>query len=354
VFRSEDPDVASDVAVEALSYRRRFLLIVMISGGFACAAFVVAAITGLNSLSPEHFLASSLFSIFAFALSLILGRRPGLYMPVCVAYAIATFLLFLSALFFVPDDELRVLWFFLHTAGAFVLLGSGIGWLSLIATIVIVVTANAFGLIHYSSHAIVTLSMLLVTAGGIFHSANRQAAAYSSAIGAANQELARLSRHDPLTGLFNSRAFAEAWIKVAHSEVADQPVSLLFLDIDRFKTINDTYGHAFGDVVLQTVAGRLGRAVRPGDSVGRIGGEEICILLPATDREEALTVAETVRTAIAATPASVRGKSIVVTVSIGVATGYPPHEGIETLQHAADLAMFEAKRAGRNRVMAAA
>lgn len=127
------------------------------------------------------------------------------------------------------------------------------------------------------------------------------------------------------------------------------PFALLLLDLDRFKKINDTYGHAVGDLVLQQAADLVAGSVRAGDFVFRYGGEEMLVVLVEIDKDQALQVAESIRQRLAAGPLRVgEGQTISVTASIGIAT-YSGHPDYETLLKDADGALYEAKGAGRNR-----
>jgi diguanylate cyclase (GGDEF)-like protein/PAS domain S-box-containing protein len=169
------------------------------------------------------------------------------------------------------------------------------------------------------------------------------------------QELEHLSRTDVLTGLSTRRHF----MQLAEHEVKrlmrhGGPLSVLMLDVDHFKSINDVYGHHIGDAVLSTIGAITKRALRSVDIAGRLGGEEFAIVLPAADREHALEVAERLRQAIAAAEIPVKdGATISVTVSIGVAESTVADTDIAELLKRADQAMYDAKHAGRNQVRAA-
>ncbi|MDQ2778908.1 MAG: sensor domain-containing diguanylate cyclase [Pseudomonadota bacterium] len=157
---------------------------------------------------------------------------------------------------------------------------------------------------------------------------------------------------DHLTGLANRRAFFEAAeLEVLRWQRAPRPLSLLMLDADHFKRINDQLGHAAGDAVLKTLAGRLAANFRGMDVVGRIGGEEFAVLLPGTPLDRARAVAERLCASLTQDRIAYEGDDIGLTVSVGVATMEPGVDGINALLGRADLAMYQAKAAGRNRVV---
>ncbi|MCL3861584.1 diguanylate cyclase [Actinotalea sp. K2] len=163
-------------------------------------------------------------------------------------------------------------------------------------------------------------------------------------------ELAELAIRDALTGLYNRRHL-EAGLRRAVDEAADagEPLAVVLLDIDRFKLVNDTYGHAVGDEVLIDVAHGLQRAVRPQDVVARLGGEEFVVLLPRTSAEMARNRAERWRTTCATRQVRTQAGELQVTVSAGVAELWPGATAAELLDHA-DRALYAAKAGGRNRV----
>ncbi|WP_165547297.1 sensor domain-containing diguanylate cyclase [Kribbella sindirgiensis] len=167
------------------------------------------------------------------------------------------------------------------------------------------------------------------------------------------------SRTDPKTGLAN----AAFWHEIARREFAgaertNSRLGVLYLDLDHFKAINDTYGHHAGDEALKAVAAELRHEVRDNDLVGRLGGEEFAILLPQTSAADTTLAAERIRRRIAGlavTVAAPNGPVLCgpITCSIGAATYPESGTSLDELQMAADLAMYQAKDAGRNRVVAA-
>ena len=165
----------------------------------------------------------------------------------------------------------------------------------------------------------------------------------------ANEDLDRLARIDSLTGLYNRRqaqAALEAALATAHRH--GQPLSVLMIDVDHFKQVNDIHGHQVGDEVLCCVARTVSSALRAEDTVGRWGGEEFLALLPSTGSAGAHEVAQRLGAAVASAPALVGGEAIPISVSVGAAT-LRDGQG-ESLVADADEAMYAAKQAGRNRV----
>jgi two-component system, cell cycle response regulator len=169
------------------------------------------------------------------------------------------------------------------------------------------------------------------------------------------RELEALSRTDPLTGALNRGAFEEALRREAHrARRYNFPLSLVMLDLDHFKGINDTHGHRVGDGVLQQFVARMGTIFRETDAMHRYGGEEFAALLPHTPNEGALDAARRIVQATSATPFAIGTLSLSVTASAGVATASPEDlDGIDLVTRA-DAALYEAKRKGRNCVVAAA
>jgi len=166
--------------------------------------------------------------------------------------------------------------------------------------------------------------------------------------------LHRQSVTDSLTTLFNRRYLDETLKRELYrAQRKKQPLAVIMLDLDHFKRINDTYGHDVGDAVLRMVAQQIRNNIRESDLACRFGGEELVIVLGECDVESALQRAETIRKAIAALEIDHGDHSIMVTASFGVAV-YPEHGAeAQDLLQAADQALYEAKHAGRNRILAA-
>ncbi len=168
---------------------------------------------------------------------------------------------------------------------------------------------------------------------------------------AARQELEHLARFDPLTGVLNRKEILHKLSGMsARTRRPGQQTALLFCDIDRFKEINDNYGHAAGDEVLRTLAERINAAVRDEDYVARIGGDELLVILTAVHGlDDATAVAEKIRDA-ASVSIGLEHARVTTTLSIGV-TLMRTGETVDALVERADRAMYEAKQGGRNRVI---
>ena len=162
-----------------------------------------------------------------------------------------------------------------------------------------------------------------------------------------------MSQIDALTGLNNRAAYnSEVERKVSMANRHKRPLSLMVLDIDYFKKINDQYGHACGDKVLQVFAETLKEVTRDGDVVFRYGGEEFAILLSEIDPQMAMDVAERIRLSLKAQMIELDSESISATVSIGMAT-YENEEGHDSLFKRADKALYKAKESGRDQIQLA-
>ena len=186
--------------------------------------------------------------------------------------------------------------------------------------------------------------------------ANRQLAAQNTLLQELNTALELLAANDPLTGLANRRTLLELGAnECKRAERFQHPLSVLMVDIDNFKRVNDTWGHLAGDRVICAVADTCRQRIRLGlDTVARLGGEEFVVLLPETDTAGASRLAESLRQAVALlqVPTPDAMHIATCTVSIGIATLAPPGATFEQLLHRADTALYQAKQAGRNQVQA--
>lgn len=167
-------------------------------------------------------------------------------------------------------------------------------------------------------------------------------------------ELFIMSRTDPLTGAFNRRHFMETGAaELNRSSRYGSTFSMIMLDIDHFKSINDTYGHDIGDKALIEAVQIINKALRTEDTLGRFGGEEFCILLPETSQKSAIKVAERIRSDIEANKIHTDKGALKFTVSCGVSQLNTTNNSLEKIIKKADNALYNSKKTGRNRTTAA-
>jgi diguanylate cyclase (GGDEF)-like protein len=165
------------------------------------------------------------------------------------------------------------------------------------------------------------------------------------------EQLRTLANIDALTGILNRAAIQEALSRALEQAIReDSSVSVVLCDADRFKQVNDAYGHPVGDAVLRGLAKRLHEGLRPSDTVGRYGGEEFLIVLPGSGLENAMAVAERVRNNVCGEPLQTAAGALPITVSLGVASGRGNNLSFDNLISAGDQALYRAKQRGRNRV----
>ncbi|MGQ7791693.1 diguanylate cyclase [Faunimonas sp. B44] len=197
---------------------------------------------------------------------------------------------------------------------------------------------SIFGLIHFETFVYTVATSLFVLA----MVRERSEAEHRNA-----------SLIDPLTGVPNRRSFiGRAEPIFARAVHARSPVSALMLDLDRFKAVNDTFGHDLGDRVLQTLADVAQKTLRPHDVLARWGGEEFVVILPETEIEVARAVAERLRLAFMESAREIAGAAVGATISVGIATDGGAEGDLHALLKRADAALYRAKRLGRNRVEA--
>ena len=337
---------------EFREFQYKFLIALLMFGGVITALFLWLVESGMSPPLPEpHMRSMRLFTATSFILWLALrGRKQG-FLWVAWLYEIASLLELFSAAIHVASDELRTIWLFTNIPGVYLLLGRKAGGIITALIIVAFVAINPYVAKPYSPNAIATGVIAMIYFAAFFHAYARQSIWFFVRMRESNRKLLELATRDALTGVLNARAYYEicdSMIKVAQRQHA--PYAVLFVDLDHFKSINDTHGHAAGDVVLKTVADCLTRSLRASDSLGRIGGEEFSIFLPNTDIAGAAHLAEGMRAAIEHLMPSIGERKLKITASIGVARNQHRDQTMKDIQQQADQAMYRAKAGGRNRV----
>ena len=336
---------------EDQEFRYKLVIVLLASGAFVTGLFVAGSLSAVNPIASAHQKSMVFFTTASFALWLWLRGTPERFMPVAWLYELLALWEAISSLVYVAEDELRLLWFFTNVPGVFILLGRRVGWAITLATMAGLAWGNAYLERHYSPNAMATALLCLLYLGIFFHTYVGRTSSYFNRMRDYNARLQEMASHDPLTQVLNARAYyAACEQQIAQSQRSGQPFSVLFIDLDHFKNINDTHGHAAGDEVLRVVARSLQGRLRGSDLLGRIGGEEFSVFLPATPLNSALQLAEALRQTIEQSRPGIGNTALTITASIGVATRSQGAETMQRIQQHADEAMYEAKKAGRNRV----
>ncbi len=339
---------------EYLEFRYKFLIVLMVAGSLLTLLFILGTLSEINPLGWRHGWAMMTFTALSLVMWLSLRNHPGRFKAMAWSYEILSLLESTSALIHVPVDELRVMWFYTNVPCVFILLGQKPGWIITLGTMAGLAWGNAYLEHPYSTPAMTTGLLALAYMGISFHAYGDRSMSYFKRMRQYNAQLLDLASHDPLTGVMNARAYYRMCDQSIHTSQRRQAVfAVLFIDLDHFKAINDRYGHAVGDEVLREVAQALQSHIRRSDALGRIGGEEFSVFLPDTHLQGAQELAEALRQAVADLRIQTAGQILQITASIGVASGNFGAEqapSMKQIQQQADQAMYEAKRAGRNRV----
>jgi diguanylate cyclase (GGDEF)-like protein len=336
---------------EDKEFRYKLLIVLMTSGALVTCLFILGTLSAVNPISPMHQTSMLAFTSITTLLWLLLRGHPKRFIQVAWAYECMSLWESTSALIYVPSDELRLLWLFINVPGVFILLGRRSGWIITLGTMLGLGLGNAHLDKPYSPNALATAQFSLLYLGIFFHSYVGRTFSYFQRMRDYNDRLQDMASHDPLTHVLNARAYYEACAQqIALSQRTQNPFSVLFVDLDHFKKINDTHGHAAGDEVLRTIAQTLSQHLRQSDLMGRIGGEEFSVFLPNTSLSGALLVAENLRSAIERCRSDLGETTLQITASIGVASSTNGAQSMQQIQQHADTAMYEAKKAGRNRV----
>ena len=333
-------------------FRFRFLMIVLLAGAVCTGLLIVGDRSSINRIAPLHVRSMLLFTLCSMVLWWLLRSHKERFLPVAVVYETICLLEYVSALIFVSEDELRVLWFMTNIPGVYILLGQRAGAFITGLTLVGLAWGNRYLAAPYSPNALATLLTSIAYTGVFFHFYGARSISYFVRMRQSYERVLHMATHDPLTGVLNARAYyatCDQLIELAKRQRT--PYTVLFVDLDHFKAINNTHGHAAGDLVVQAVALALQQGIRASDALGRIGGEEFSIFLPHTDLTSASRLAETLRQTIQdLMPAISAAQRIRITASIGVARNQHSDQTMLAIQQQADQAMYLAKSQGRNRV----
>lgn len=345
-------NVRLEASDEYLEFQYKFLCIVILVGALLTGLLIFSANSGANNIHPVHVRSMSIFTLGSLVFWLLLRGRKTWFLGVAWLYEVFCMLEYSSALYYVSADEFRVVWFLTNIPGVYLLLGPRAGLAVTAITALGLAFGNAALPAPYSPTALATIVSSVIYVGAFFHIYGNRSTSYFLRMRESNRQLYQLAMHDQLTGVLNARAYYQTCDQqIAVARRAGALYSVLFVDLDHFKLVNDTYGHAAGDLVLKRAADCIGGNVRASDLLGRVGGEEFSVFLPNTDMVSAALVAENIRQAIELLDIEVApGTRLKISASIGVARNQHSDQTLKDIQQQADTAMYQAKKGGRNRV----
>lgn len=316
-------------------------------------ATIFAALHYLGQIDITDFHASINLSYGIFSLLVWLGfrRRPENYFLYALLFAWFSLFVFVSAYVFAVHDEFRAIWFYILVTVSFVLLPRK--WGDIFAILSIMALLLGYNLFEtgISEDAIFSSVLGMLPFTLILRAYAKQSDKQVFELSETNHKLVELASKDELTNSYNRRSFYELGQQLfLIAKRQETPLSVMMLDLDNFKSVNDSYGHLVGDEVLRRFSQLCLNFQRESDVFARIGGEEFALILPNTDILGAIEIAERFVKVVDAMECSVAEHDIDVTVSIGVAQVTESDVELENLRLRADMALYKAKDAGRNQV----
>ncbi|MCP1199174.1 GGDEF domain-containing protein [Notoacmeibacter sp. MSK16QG-6] len=323
----------------------------LLATSVTCIVCAIAAVGGLWVLPDFHLWLTVTFGVLSFGLSQLIRRKPATTQYAIPSFIVGLAVVLLSGDVLVVADEMRFAWHFPALGAAFVI-GGIAGGLFILATAILSLSVSTFALSAMSVAGLLTYCTTLSLMSVLIVIIELRFVWTLEKLQKSRLILADLANTDPLTGLGNRLAF-DRKLKALFYSGAD--FSVILCDLDHFKGINDTYGHAIGDDVLKAVATILTNSTRPQDMVARIGGEEFCMLLTDVGLEGALQRTEAIRKEIQKHPVKAGSELVHCTASFGVThKGAAVRSDPSQLLVAADRALYAAKADGRNRLRIAA
>lgn len=340
---------------EFLAFRFRLLNTMMLAGIVFTTLFVILDALGWVHLGGIQRYVTVCAVFCTAGLMAFLRGRKAQFNRVAIGIVALYFVTFLAAYILVEEDRLRLIWFFVLVPFCYVLSGQIAGIAITALTLLTVILGNRFLSQPYLPGNLITFSIGMLVSSFVFSAYTSRALSYFERMTANHARLTELALQDPLTGALNARGFWNAISKMLqHERRAGTTSSVLFIDLDHFKAINDKHGHEAGDDVLKAVAKCLIQHVRQIDVVGRLGGEEFVIFLPVTALPGSMKVGESLRQAIEQLRIPMRQhEELRVTASLGAAEIRTSDQSVSDALTRADAAMYQAKSTGRNRVVAA-
>jgi len=271
------------------------------------------------------------------------------YQPVIHSLLIISLITFTSSLIFVPQDEFRIIWFYLLIFVAYMLNGKTSGILFTLASIAVILISNYFIKLQLSQVAINSGVLGLIIGSFLSYVYTNKITNYENSLKQQNSNLSILASTDYLTGIMNKRMFTEIFKRYFQTAQKDGlSLTLLILDLDHFKKINDNYGHQMGDRLLILFVKAIEEILSKSDIFARIGGEEFAILLSQIDSKDAYELAEEIRKEVENITITHDSKDISLSTSIGLTQNLETDNSCEDIFSRADMALYQAKNSGRN------
>ena len=317
-------------------------------------AFLVGLLNslGLHNTGDFHGLVNYGFSVSSVGLLIWLRQSKDNFEKVANTLIVISLITFTSALIFVKDDQFRIIWFYITMFLAYTIIDNRAGVIATLVSIAIIILCNLIFDLGMSITTVQGALLGLVISSFLASIHIRKIADYEAILLNNNRELEVLATIDSLTGVMNKRMFNEMASKYLEAaQRNNKPLSLLYLDLDHFKLVNDQHGHQVGDIMLIKFTDIAGKCLRKSDLLGRIGGEEFAIVLFETDLEAAFQVAEKIRQRTEAASYLYEGKLVQITTSIGLSQFESSEDTLELIQQRADKALYKAKESGRNQVV---
>lgn len=333
-----------------LQFKFKMLNSIFIIVAFFSALFGLLSDLGLNDIGPIHSKVNYIYSFLTILLILFLRLSKKNYNLTAYSLLIISLLTFTSALVFVPQDEFRMIWFYLLVFVAYMISSKMSGLLCTLASIVIILSVNFLVDLQLSQVAITSGILGLIIGSFLSYIYTNKITNYENSLKQQNSSLSVLASTDYLTGVMNRRMFneiSERYFQTAQKN--ELSLTLLLLDLDHFKKVNDSYGHQAGDQLLKRFVKTLERILNKSDIFARIGGEEFAILLSQINSDDAYILSERIRNEIENDFVTYEGQDIRVTTSIGISENREKDTVFEDIFLRADMALYRAKHEGRNR-----
>jgi diguanylate cyclase (GGDEF)-like protein len=339
-------EFTADESIKAFRYK--MLSIIALIFSFSSLAFAFFQHIGIHPMGELMKNLQIFVSVTAFGSFLLIKNFRKSYYIVLYTLILLAFLLFAIAFFVVEENSYRATWFIILILGVYVLHSLRVALSIALISILFIISSVYFFDININRISLSTIITTIVIATVILFYYAKRLHEYEEELLKKNRTLDNLATYDSLTTVLNRRAFLEMSHKYLHKAKRDEKIFyFLMIDVDNFKSINDNYGHAWGDKVLIEIALLMYSLLRTDDMIGRLGGEEFGISFIGDSSDTAYKIAQKVQRRIKEHKLSYDGITLSVTVSIGIASSQASSD-LERIMHHADQAMYLAKQSGRD------